>query len=76
VPEAVEDAIWGEWYDHLQPLQALDAVRDAAAAARAAQDELAKAVHAARIQGRSWTEIGAAAGNSRQAAHERWAKTT
>jgi len=74
-PEGVADAIWEEWRAHLEP-ETLTAVREAATDVRAAQARLDAAVHEARRDIRSWADIGQAAGITRQAAHERWAKVT
>ncbi len=75
VPSGVtEDAIYREWLGHLPPTSLAD-VRSAAEDAREAQDRLAGAVQRARDDGRSWAEIGDAAGVTRQSAHERWGKT-
>jgi hypothetical protein len=49
------------------------AIHDAITAQRAAEAQLDNAVAAARRKGLSWAKIGAAAGVSAQAAHERWA---
>ncbi|MEU8197046.1 hypothetical protein AB0C10_24990 [Microbispora amethystogenes] len=74
-PEDVARAMRDEWKAHLEP-DALTDVRRQAREASAAQDRLARAVRAARADGRSWAEIGAAAGITRQSAHERWARIT
>ena len=69
----VEEAAKLVWQrDHLDPADVDDAIRRAAAARRKADADLDAAVVRARRQGRSWAEIGAAAGMSRQSAHERW----
>ncbi|MFF0249908.1 hypothetical protein [Streptosporangium sandarakinum] len=73
LPPAVEGEIHREWAAHLPP-PSLRALRQAAAAAQSAQEHLEAAVRAARADGRSWADIGAAAGITRQSAHERWAK--
>lgn len=75
LPAAVEEAIRREWAAHLPPAS-LRALRQAAAAARIAQEHLEAAVCAARDDGRSWADIGSAVGITRQTAHERWGKTT
>jgi len=46
----------------------------AAVAASRARQALDDAVRQARDNGASWTEIGRAAGMSRQSAHERWGR--
>jgi hypothetical protein len=55
------------------PLGSLSAVRAAAAQVRTAQARLDAAVQRARADGRSWGDIGPAAGMTHQSAHERWA---
>lgn len=72
-PEDVTRAIRNEWSAHLEP-ETLTAVRRQAQEVAAAQARLTDAVRAARADGRSWADIGAAAGITRQAAHERWAR--
>lgn len=52
----------------------MDSIREAQRAIEAAQQQLRQAVHAARAQGSSWAEIGAALGVSRQAAFKRFGK--
>lgn len=73
-PPHVEEALHAEWRRHLQPHDAAAEVRRAAAAVAEHQQHLETAVVAARRQGLSWEKIGAAAGVSRQAAHERWGR--
>lgn len=74
----VEDASLADWKAHVEPLGGLGAVRVATAAAAAARRRLDDAVSAARSgpTPASWTEIGRAAGMSRQSAHERWGTGT
>ncbi|GGL56686.1 hypothetical protein [Planomonospora parontospora] len=72
-PDAVAAAIREQWAGHLTPAT-LRAVQEAAAAAKAATERLEEAVRAARADDRSWADIGAAVGITRQTAHERWAK--
>ncbi|MFD8560597.1 hypothetical protein ACFV1N_25270 [Streptosporangium canum] len=72
-PAEVEDAMHREWIGHLEP-ELLTAVRIKAQAFSAAQAHLTEAMRAARRDGRSWADIGAAVGISRQSAHERWAQ--
>ncbi|PKF69524.1 hypothetical protein CXB45_01310 [Corynebacterium mastitidis] len=50
----------------------VDSIRQAQQAIEAAQQQLHRAVHAARARGSSWAEIGAALGVSRQAAFKRF----
>ncbi|WP_433258316.1 hypothetical protein ACQPYK_23140 [Streptosporangium sp. CA-135522] len=72
-PAEVADALHAEWIGHLTP-QTLTAVRIEARALNDAHTRLDDAVRAAREDGRSWADIGAAVGISRQSAHERWAQ--
>jgi len=58
------------------PLDILGWVTDAHAAAAAAQRQLAAAVTRARIQGHSWTQVAGRLGVSRQAAQQRFGRTT
>ena len=69
----VEDAVQEEWLVHIAPFEAILGVEAAARAHRRAGHRLDKAVAAAKAAAASWTDIGRAAGISRQAAHERWA---
>jgi hypothetical protein len=71
-PAAVKDAIREEWKAHL-PSPEITGVKNAAAAARKADDALDDAVRRARQAGATWEAIGDAAGMTRQAAHGRWA---
>lgn len=73
-PEEVEEAMSREWRQHAEQGRVLEVVRERAREVAAAQARLAEAVRAARSAGRSWAEVGEAAGISRQAAHERWSK--
>lgn len=58
---------------HIAPSEAILGVYAAARENRQAGHRLDKTVAAAEAAGASWTDIGRAAGISRQAAHERWA---
>ncbi|MET3370656.1 UNVERIFIED_CONTAM: hypothetical protein ABIE34_003933 [Jeotgalibacillus campisalis] len=69
----VEDAVQDEWMIHIAPSEAILGVEAAAKEHRQAGHRLDKTVAAAKAAGASWTDIGRAAGISRQAAHERWA---
>lgn len=75
-PPSLEEAVHVEWLDHLAPDEALNGVRIAAQAAGRALEDLDDAVRGARVLNLSWAAIGAAAGISRQSAHERWARKT
>lgn len=70
--QELEDAIGDEWRRHCAPVQAGDAIAAAARDYAEAGRALAGAVAAARALDVPWSEIGRAAGMSRQAAHERW----
>ncbi|TQS88622.1 hypothetical protein EU811_20990 [Arthrobacter sp. TS-15] len=69
----VEEAVQAEWLVHIAPSEAILGVEAAAREHRQAGHRLDKTVAAAKAAGASWTDIGRAAGISRQAAHERWA---
>ncbi|MBT2586464.1 hypothetical protein [Arthrobacter sp. ISL-95] len=68
----MEGAIHEEWHAHIAPSEAILGV-EAAKERRQAGHRLDRTVAAAKAAGASWTDIGRAAGISRQAAHERWA---
>lgn len=72
-PPGIEDVIHQEWRGHL-PSPSLADVGAAAEEARKAEVRLNEAVQRARADGSSWADIGAAAGITRQSAHERWAR--
>jgi len=75
-PEVAEAAraVWrGE---HLDPIDVDDEIRAAADARRNADAQLDAAVAKARRLGRSWADIGAATGMTRQSANERWKDRT
>lgn len=69
-----EAGTYAEWTRHLAEAVPTLAVHDAAERAATARDELNRAVALARAAGASWAAIGAAAGMSKQSAHERWAE--
>lgn len=75
-PQHVEESAHAEWRRHLEPQEASAAVSRAAEAVAVHQRHLEEAVLEARRLGLSWERIGAAAGISRQAAHERWGRLT
>lgn len=72
-PAYVDERIHQEWLGHL-PLPGLADVRAAAGDVRKAEARLDDAVARARAAGRSWADVGEAAGMTRQSAHERWAR--
>lgn len=51
---------------------AVDAVAEASLSVREAHARLERSVAEARAAGATWSQIGDAAGMSRQSAHERW----
>jgi hypothetical protein len=63
--------VW--WNEHINDVDAEAAITTALAAIRAGEQQLDRAVMQARTRQLSWAKIGAAAGMSPQAAHERWA---
>jgi hypothetical protein len=70
-----DDAAYEVWWnDHINELDATAAITGALQAIRTGQEQLDQAVARARQNRLSWAKIGAAAGMSAQAAHERWAK--
>lgn len=74
-PAEVEDSMHAEWLRHVAPAQAATAIAAAAGDHAATRTALDAAVRAGRAAGVSWADVGAAAGMSRQSAHERWAHT-
>ncbi|MBF6301652.1 hypothetical protein IU459_29540 [Nocardia amamiensis] len=72
--EDAQDLIMRSWEQHIAPFRGTYPVELAAAEVTAAQARLTEAVRQARADGASWDAIGKAAGMSRQAAHERWAR--
>lgn len=71
--EDVERVYRGLWEaEHLAPLQALTEIERLQRRIAGDTALLAQAVVFARATGRSWEEIGRAAGMTRQSAHERW----
>ena len=70
----VEDHGLDLWKAHMEPVGRLSAVERAADALAQAREALDQAVLEARGQepAASWTEIGRAAGMTRQSAHEKW----
>ncbi|PYE13570.1 hypothetical protein DFR67_116124 [Williamsia limnetica] len=75
-PEVAEaaHAVWRR--EHLDPIDVDDEIQAAAEARRNADARLDAAVAEARRLGRSWADIGAAAGMTRQSANERWKDRT
>ncbi|MDT0223853.1 hypothetical protein [Gordonia sp. AC31] len=58
--------------EYLDPIDVVDEIRAAADARRAADAPLDAAASKACRLGRSWADIGAASGMTRQSANERW----
>jgi len=75
-PREVEDACHAEWKEHIRPHLVLAEVADLAEQHTDVGRRLADAVGRARAVGATWTDIGAAAGITRQSAHERWRHLT
>lgn len=76
-PDAVEGweagaGRYAEWDAHLAVALPALAIHDLTLRIAEAQEELERAVARARAAGESWSSIGAAAGVTRQSAHERW----
>lgn len=71
-PREIEDACHAEWRAHVRPDEVLAEVSTLAAEHADVGQRLAEVVGRARAVGVSWTDIGAAAGITRQSAHERW----
>jgi len=67
-----ETLVMDEWRTHIAPFRTIEAVEEAAARHAATGRALDEAVAAARAAGASWTDVGRAAGVSRQSAHVRW----
>ncbi|MEV6432958.1 hypothetical protein [Nocardia sp. NPDC051463] len=72
--QELEDAAMREWERHIAPSKAAWPVVQAAREFYDAQDRLNDVVRQARADGASWTDIGDAAGMTRQSAHQRWSK--
>lgn len=71
---AAAQAVWRR--EHLDPINVDDEIRAAVNARRDADALLDAAVAKARQLGRSWADIGAATGMTRQSANERWKDRT
>lgn len=67
-----EEAFRQEWLRHVRPFEVTRKVEAAADGVRRAIDALEDAVTAARADGASWSQIGRAAGVTKQAAQQRW----
>lgn len=75
VPEHVEQLMWREWRDHVDPIERIADVEDAATRYAEAGTRLTETVLAARRVGATWAEVGKAVGITRQTAHVRWSGT-
>lgn len=73
-PVACEDDMKKEWAAHAIPATAVTEIEAAAKAVKTAQARLDRAVTRGRATALTWAVIGAAAGITRQTAHERWNK--
>lgn len=71
-PLSVEESILSEWQKHVQAW----ALQMAARSYDRAAARLDEAVNAARDSGLTWADIGAETGMSRQAAHQRWNRSS
>ena len=71
---AAAQALWRR--EHLDPINVDDEIRAAVNARKDADALLDTAVAKARRLGRSWADIGAATGMTRQSANERWKDRT
>lgn len=69
---ACEDGMKEEWASHAVPASSVAEIEAASRAVKAAQGRLERAVTRGRATGLTWEVIGAAAGVTRQTAHERW----
>ena len=67
---AAAQTVWRR--HHIDPIDVDDEIRAAVTARRDADALLDAAVAKARRLGRSWADIGAATGMTRQSANERW----
>lgn len=71
-PQGVHDASHAEWKEHVSPHEILTEVAALSREHAEVGRRLAEAVARARAAGASWTDVGGAAGMTRQSAHERW----
>lgn len=67
-------SVW--WNEHISDIDAEAEISVALEVIRSGEEQLDRAVLQARKKRLSWAKIGAAAGMSAQAAHERWAHRT
>ncbi len=72
----VHELMLAEWDTHVIPGEHARSIRRALAAVTDAARTVDLEVAAARAAGLSWADIGAAAGITRQAAHDRWGPTS
>ncbi len=72
----VAELVVQEWSTHVVPDEHGRSIRRALAAVADAARTVDLEVAAARAAGLSWADIGAAAGITRQAAHDRWGPTS
>jgi len=75
-PEALEEEFFlPPWREHVAPFTALGDLEQLVDELRSIEDRAAAAVSAARRHGASWSQIGRAAGLTRQGAQQRWGTT-
>ncbi len=67
-----EEAFHQEWIEHVAPFVALHDVGELVEQQRGIEDRIEDAVRLARSNGASWSQIGRAAGLTKQGAQQRW----
>lgn len=70
--EEFEDAFLLEWQVHVAPFAALSELDRLVAEHRELGDHIVEKVALAQSSGASWSEVGRAAGMSKQGAQQRW----
>jgi hypothetical protein len=68
----IEDAFAAEWSAHIEPFAALHDLEQLLDELRDLETRIEDKVQLARRSGASWSEVGRAAGLSRQGAQQRW----
>ncbi len=72
-PEALEDSVFAPaWDAHVAPHVALHDVEQLSEQLRELEQRIADRVQLAKAGGASWTQVGRAAGLSKQGAQQRW----
>lgn len=75
-PEDLEEGFFvPQWREHVAPFTALGDIEQLVDELRSIEDRAAAAVTTARQHGASWSQIGRAAGLTRQGAQQRWGTT-